>query len=150
MNLTSFGTANQSSLYWLKSAGPLNAIQPPISNTWGENLCTHTNAHLTPAWWMFDISYESPFITDISIYYRKSCTYTLGHTSLFIIFRWCGCRYIIFFKIWYKLYFFQLAVKTELFFHVRYLAVSLFCFFLGACTHFVSLINKQGKFFLWM
>lgn len=76
-NLTPFGKAIQSSRYAQNIFGPQTAIDPPISNEWGYDKCTHTNPALTSAWWMFNISYKSAFITDIKIYYREACTFTI-------------------------------------------------------------------------
>lgn len=53
-----------------------NAIDPPISNEFGFEKCSHTRIGNKPAWWMFRFSYESVYITDIAIYYREGCKYT--------------------------------------------------------------------------
>lgn len=70
-NLTPYGTATQSS--WLDGGhGHARfAIQPPISNAFSMTICTHT-ATLSdqPAWWMFQFSFGSAFITEIQLYYR--------------------------------------------------------------------------------
>ncbi|CAG2189961.1 unnamed protein product [Mytilus edulis] len=71
-NLTPFGKATQSSQYLGNSIPPPeNAINPPISNEFGFDKCTHTSLESTPSWWMFNISYGIVFITDIKIYYRE-------------------------------------------------------------------------------
>lgn len=76
VNLTAFGTANQSSLYGGKNYA-VNAINPPISNKFDLTKCTHTkdtNINNTVfAWWMFNISFGAAYITDILIYYREAC-----------------------------------------------------------------------------
>ncbi|XP_052087932.1 multiple epidermal growth factor-like domains protein 10 isoform X2 [Mytilus californianus] len=75
-NLTPFGIATQSSYIggYIQFGKPEYAIKPPISNEWSFYVCSHTNINRsrTPAdWWMFELSFESAFITDITIYYRE-------------------------------------------------------------------------------
>lgn len=73
-NLTPFGTASQSSRY-IRST-PDGAILPPISNRFTLETCSTTNVDGAPkAWWMFQFSFLSAFITDITIYYREGCKY---------------------------------------------------------------------------
>ncbi|XP_071129197.1 receptor-type tyrosine-protein phosphatase alpha-like [Mytilus edulis] len=81
-NLTPFGEATQSSIF--ETAGPQNAINPPISNEWGYTRCTHTSPSLNPSWWMFNISYGSAFITDIKIYYRQDFARRMDGFQLYI------------------------------------------------------------------
>ncbi|XP_052104992.1 uncharacterized protein LOC127738022 [Mytilus californianus] len=81
-NLARFGSATQSSQYG--SAVPQNAINPPISNEWGFTKCTHTSDNLSPAWWMFNISYGTVFITDITIYYRERFARRMDGFKLYI------------------------------------------------------------------
>ncbi|VDI50986.1 Hypothetical predicted protein [Mytilus galloprovincialis] len=73
-NLTPYGTATQSSHYKGTFGRPENAIHPPISNKWSGNICTHiiVDRSSTPAdWWMFQFSFGSAYITNITIYYRE-------------------------------------------------------------------------------
>lgn len=74
VNLARFGVASQSSTVYTGVAE--NAINPPISNAWGFDKCTHTVIGNRPAWWRFKFSMESVYITDITIYYRENCKYT--------------------------------------------------------------------------
>ncbi|OPL33916.1 hypothetical protein AM593_04499, partial [Mytilus galloprovincialis] len=70
-NLTPFGTASQSSRY--VGSTPEGAILPPISNEFTLKTCSTTNVDGAPkAWWMFQFSFVSAFITDITIYYREA------------------------------------------------------------------------------
>ncbi|CAC5381238.1 unnamed protein product [Mytilus coruscus] len=75
-NLTPFGTASQSSLFGSGYKGkPTNAVNPPISNHFSLNICAHTNANTHfnySAWCIFQFSYGSAYITDITIYYREN------------------------------------------------------------------------------
>ncbi|CAG2257240.1 MEGF10_11 [Mytilus edulis] len=68
-NLTPSGKASQSSQ--INTAGPHNAIDPPVSNEFDFAKCTHTYIDNNPQWWMFAFSFDSAFITDITIYYRE-------------------------------------------------------------------------------
>ncbi|VDI36886.1 Hypothetical predicted protein [Mytilus galloprovincialis] len=85
-NLTPFGTASQSSRF-IRST-PDGAILPPISNRFTLETCSTTNVDGAPkAWWMFQFSFLSAFITDITIYYREDSAYRMDgfrlcdHTS---------------------------------------------------------------------
>lgn len=79
LTYTPFGTASQSSIYGSGLGIPQNAINPPISNDWSFEKCsthTHDLVPIERAWWMFNISFGSAYITDVTIYYREACTYT--------------------------------------------------------------------------
>ncbi|XP_063443552.1 multiple epidermal growth factor-like domains protein 11 isoform X2 [Mytilus trossulus] len=82
-NLTPFGTATQSSNH---SIGvPQKALQPPVSNAYSINICSHTGiVSKTPAWWMFQFSFGISFITDITIYYRESYSYRMDGFKLYV------------------------------------------------------------------
>ncbi|CAC5412432.1 PTPRT [Mytilus coruscus] len=81
-NLTKFGQATQSST---QSRGRAqNAIYPPISNDWSFDKCTHTIIGKNPAWWMFQFSYESVYITDITIYYRQDLARRMDGFKLYV------------------------------------------------------------------
>lgn len=73
-NIARFGVATQSSTEYIGDAQ--NAIDPPISNEWSFDKCTHTVYFNKPAWWMFTFSDESVYITAITIYYREGCKHT--------------------------------------------------------------------------
>ncbi|XP_076115433.1 uncharacterized protein LOC143083098 [Mytilus galloprovincialis] len=84
-NLTPYGTATQSS--WLDGGhGHARfAIQPTISNAFSMTICTHT-ATLSdqPAWWMFQFSFGSAFITEIQLYYRHGAAYRMDGFKLYV------------------------------------------------------------------
>ncbi|VDH96050.1 Hypothetical predicted protein [Mytilus galloprovincialis] len=82
-NLTPFGTATQISTY---SGGiPQNAIKPPVSNAFSFDICTHTGiVSRTPAWWMFQFSFGTAYITDITIYYREQYAYRMDGFKLYV------------------------------------------------------------------
>ncbi|XP_063443549.1 multiple epidermal growth factor-like domains protein 10 [Mytilus trossulus] len=82
-NLTPFGTATQISTY---SIGfPQNAIKPPVSNAFSFDTCSHTGiVSRTPAWWMFQFSFEFAYITDITIYYRELYAYRMDGFKLYV------------------------------------------------------------------
>ncbi|VDI11983.1 Hypothetical predicted protein [Mytilus galloprovincialis] len=78
-NLTPFGTTTQSSAFDStdetrgKSA---NAINPPISNKYSLDDCSSTKLAQRgnlKAWWMFQFSFDTAYITDMTIYYREHC-----------------------------------------------------------------------------
>ncbi|XP_063398426.1 uncharacterized protein LOC134683184 [Mytilus trossulus] len=81
-NLTPFGEATLSSS--AHNTKPENAINPPISNTWSETYCTHTDYGQITAWWMFNFSFGSAFITDVKIYYRGSSRHRMDGFKLYI------------------------------------------------------------------
>ncbi|VDI38537.1 Hypothetical predicted protein [Mytilus galloprovincialis] len=83
-NLTPYGTATQSS--WLDGGiGHAQfAIQPPISNAFSMTICTHTNLSDKPAWWMFQFSFGSAFITEVQIYYRHGAAYRMDGFKLYV------------------------------------------------------------------
>ncbi|XP_063445964.1 uncharacterized protein LOC134725751 [Mytilus trossulus] len=80
-NLTPFGNASQSSSYNMNdpSRGKAeNAVNPPISNEYSLDKCSSTKLSLygmRSAWWMFEYSFDTAYITDITIYYRENCKY---------------------------------------------------------------------------
>ncbi|CAG2257239.1 PTPRT [Mytilus edulis] len=57
---------------------------PPISNSWDINKCTHTIIGSNPAWWMFTFSFESVYITDITIYYREGFSRRMDGFKLYV------------------------------------------------------------------
>lgn len=71
-NLTPFGQASLSSN---GGGAARNAIEPPVSNKFDMQKCTHTVLGYPNAWWMFQFYKESVFITDVTIYYREQCKY---------------------------------------------------------------------------
>lgn len=79
-NLTPFGNATQSSTYG-PYGKPEYAVNPPISNEFNLHrpYCTHTYPYKlnssvnSSAWWMFNFSFKTAYITDITIYYREGC-----------------------------------------------------------------------------
>ncbi|XP_052087518.1 receptor-type tyrosine-protein phosphatase T-like [Mytilus californianus] len=82
-NLAPLGKATQSSQSGI--AGPYNAIHSPVSNKWSDRYCTHTNTDFkSPAWWMFNSSFESTFITDVTIYYRENLAYRMDGFKLYV------------------------------------------------------------------
>ncbi|XP_076111595.1 uncharacterized protein LOC143079627 [Mytilus galloprovincialis] len=81
-NLTPFGKATLSSSAY--NTKPENAINPPISNTWSEKYCTHTGNGQITAWWMFNFSFGSAFITDVSIHYRNTYPHRMDGFKLYI------------------------------------------------------------------
>ncbi|XP_052071237.1 multiple epidermal growth factor-like domains protein 10 isoform X2 [Mytilus californianus] len=81
-NLTPFGKASQSSQYFY--GRPVNAINPPISNTFDNDYCSHTNLEKTAAWWMFQISFGTAYITDITIYYRENFARRMDGFKLYV------------------------------------------------------------------
>ncbi|CAG2228466.1 unnamed protein product [Mytilus edulis] len=88
-NLTPSGQASLSSTL-TSTTKAIKAIQPPISNTFmyqNHVLCTHTNGYRDenplPAWWMFEFSFESAYITEIQIYYREGRTTNEGHHTVY-------------------------------------------------------------------
>ncbi|XP_076112604.1 plexin-B1-like isoform X2 [Mytilus galloprovincialis] len=87
INLTAFGTANQSSLYGGKNYA-VNAINPPISNKFDLTKCTHTKDtdinNTVFAWWMFNISFGAAYITDILIYYREAYAKRMSGFELYV------------------------------------------------------------------
>ncbi|XP_052071239.1 multiple epidermal growth factor-like domains protein 10 isoform X2 [Mytilus californianus] len=81
-NLTPFGKASQSSQFI--TARPTNAIHTPISNTFSFSHCSHTNIEKTAAWWMFQLSFGTAYITDITIYYREKFARRMDGFKLFV------------------------------------------------------------------
>lgn len=79
-NLTPNGTATQSTSYDSTDSGkPENAVNPPISNEYSLDNCSSTKfatSGIGKAWWMFEFSFGTAYITDITIYYRKDCKFT--------------------------------------------------------------------------
>lgn len=75
-NLTPFGNATQSSTFSANSKAEY-AVNQPISNKFDLNgpYCSHTKTYPSNsnAWWMFNFSFKTAYITDITIYYRKEC-----------------------------------------------------------------------------
>ncbi|XP_063443557.1 uncharacterized protein LOC134724462 isoform X3 [Mytilus trossulus] len=80
-NLTPFGTATQSSTY--KGGIPQNAIKPPVSNVFSYGNCSHTG-NTRPAWWMFQFSIGTAYITDITIYYRERWSKRMDGFKLYL------------------------------------------------------------------
>ncbi|XP_063399962.1 multiple epidermal growth factor-like domains protein 10 [Mytilus trossulus] len=92
-NLTPFGRASQISTIAAGKTEAINAIQPPISNTFSSNsstiiYCTHTtgfyDSNPMPAWWMFEFSFESAYITEIQIYYREGQALRMDGFKLYV------------------------------------------------------------------
>ncbi|VDI55259.1 Hypothetical predicted protein [Mytilus galloprovincialis] len=90
-NLTPFGTASLSSTLDIWKTQAIKAIQPPISNTWTNRntiYCTHTDGYRDtnplPAWWMFEFSFESAYITEIQIYYREGLAIRMDGFKLYV------------------------------------------------------------------
>ncbi|XP_052071242.1 multiple epidermal growth factor-like domains protein 10 isoform X3 [Mytilus californianus] len=82
-NLTPFGTSTQSSTY--NSGIPQNAINPPVSNVFSFDICSHTGIFTrTPAWWMFQFSFGIAYITDITINYRESFSFRMDGFKLYV------------------------------------------------------------------
>ncbi|XP_063443559.1 uncharacterized protein LOC134724462 isoform X4 [Mytilus trossulus] len=81
-NLTPSGTATQSSTYERGIAQ--NAVEPPVSNVFSLNICTHTDNTRTPAWWMFQFSIGIAYITDITIYYRERFSERMDGFKLYV------------------------------------------------------------------
>ncbi|CAG2246636.1 unnamed protein product [Mytilus edulis] len=87
LNLTPFGTASQSSFYNTREGYPENAVKPPISNEFSQTKCTHTQdstSNTDPAWWMFNISFGTAYITDILIYYRNEFAHRMSGFKLYV------------------------------------------------------------------
>ncbi|VDH91210.1 Hypothetical predicted protein [Mytilus galloprovincialis] len=89
-NLTSSGQASQTGTL-NANTNAINAIKPPISNTFqtGSTIyCTHTfgydDPNPLPAWWMFEFSFESAYITDIQIYYREGQAIRMDGFELYV------------------------------------------------------------------
>ncbi|XP_063443560.1 uncharacterized protein LOC134724463 isoform X1 [Mytilus trossulus] len=80
-NLTPFGTATQSSTY--KGGIPQHAIKPPVSNVFSYGNCSHTG-NTRPAWWMFQFSIGTAYITDITIYYRERWSKRMDGFKLYV------------------------------------------------------------------
>ncbi|XP_063418249.1 plexin-B2-like [Mytilus trossulus] len=70
-DLGNYGIATQISTYY-EGGQPENAVKPPISNSFSLKNCSHTNIISEYAWWMFEFSFGTAFITDITIYYREN------------------------------------------------------------------------------
>ncbi|CAC5416822.1 unnamed protein product [Mytilus coruscus] len=87
-NLAKFGTASQSSYFDVNKGNPVNAVNPPISNNFSVAICTHTKDYKIgdnkTAWWMFNISFGTAYITDISIYYRENFAHRMSGFKLYV------------------------------------------------------------------
>ncbi|XP_052080383.1 uncharacterized protein LOC127718405 isoform X2 [Mytilus californianus] len=89
-NLTPFGTASQSSSYDSNDPSkgkPENAVNPPISNKYSLDNCSNTKQSYTgisEAWWMFEFSFNTAYITDITIYYRENYAYRMDGFKLYV------------------------------------------------------------------
>ncbi|CAC5418228.1 PTPRT [Mytilus coruscus] len=90
-NLTPFGQASLSSTLDAWKTTAIKAIQPPVSNAWAKRnsiYCTHTNGYKNtnpqPAWWMFELSFESAYITEIQIYYRENLAIRMDGFKLYV------------------------------------------------------------------
>ncbi|CAC5417488.1 unnamed protein product [Mytilus coruscus] len=81
-NLTPFGKATQSSQHF--AGRPENAINPPISNTFSIDHCSHTKLQKTEAWWMFQLSIGAAYITNVTIYYRENYAYRMDGFKLYV------------------------------------------------------------------
>ncbi|VDI84210.1 Hypothetical predicted protein [Mytilus galloprovincialis] len=84
-NLTPFGQATQSSKYHASEAE--HAINPPVSNEWGPDKCSHTagsRTNVSAAWWMFKFSFEMAYVTEILIYYREGYANRMNGFKIFI------------------------------------------------------------------
>ncbi|XP_052080668.1 plexin-B1-like isoform X9 [Mytilus californianus] len=90
LNLTPFGTASQSSIFTSGKGEPENAVNPPISNYFDNDLtkCTHTYSYLhsknKTAWWMFEFSFDTAYITDITLYYREKFAHRMSGFKLYV------------------------------------------------------------------
>ncbi|XP_063443566.1 uncharacterized protein LOC134724466 [Mytilus trossulus] len=80
-NLTPYGNATQSSSYL---TAPVNAIHPPIANTFSFPYCSLSNIQTTAAWWMFQFSFGTAYITDIAIYYRENYAHRMDGFKLYV------------------------------------------------------------------
>ncbi|CAG2255732.1 unnamed protein product [Mytilus edulis] len=80
-NLTPFGKATQSSSYL---TAPVNAINPPIANTFSFPYCSLSQTETTAAWWMFQFSFGTAYITDITIYYRENYADRMDGFKLYV------------------------------------------------------------------
>ncbi|CAC5362801.1 unnamed protein product [Mytilus coruscus] len=83
-NLTPFGKATQSSDFGDGKYRPEYAIKPPISNEFNTTICSHTYPQDTPAWWMFQFSFGSAYVTNINIYYRKDFAHRMDGFKLYV------------------------------------------------------------------
>ncbi|CAG2238871.1 unnamed protein product [Mytilus edulis] len=85
VNLTPFGKATQGPKFGIKGK-PENAIYPPISNKYNEDICTKSWTDLSsmPAWWMFEFSTGMAYVTDIMIYYRENYGIRMSGFQLYV------------------------------------------------------------------
>ncbi|XP_052087399.1 uncharacterized protein LOC127724469 [Mytilus californianus] len=85
-NLTPNGTALQSSVFNKPDGNPEYAINPPISNKFTLQTCSHTRpkGDNKPAWWMFQFSFGSAHITDVTIYYKEGLAIRMNGFKLYV------------------------------------------------------------------
>ncbi|XP_063443277.1 plexin-A1-like [Mytilus trossulus] len=88
-NLTPYGTATQSSSYSIdeNKGRPEYAIKPPISNQYSLDQCSSTKltgSGNLKVWWMFEFSFDTAYITDITIYYRENYAIRMDGFKLYV------------------------------------------------------------------
>ncbi|XP_071159994.1 plexin A3-like [Mytilus edulis] len=86
-NLTPNGTATQSSDNDAVKGKAENAINPPISNVYSIDDCSSTKLSpkgITEAWWMFIFSFDTAYITDVTIYYRENYAIRMDGFELYV------------------------------------------------------------------
>ncbi|CAC5384280.1 unnamed protein product [Mytilus coruscus] len=83
-NLTKKGKATMSSLFLKSGTKPENALNPPKSNNFTLETCSHKNPEFKPAWWMFQFSFGTAYITNITIYYRENYAIRMDGFKLYV------------------------------------------------------------------
>ncbi|XP_052080748.1 plexin-B2-like isoform X2 [Mytilus californianus] len=87
MNLAPNGTATQSSNNDAIKGKPENAVNPPISNEYSLDKCSHTKeaqSGINEAWWMFEFSFGTAYITEVTIYYRENSAKRMDGFRLYV------------------------------------------------------------------
>ncbi|VDI11984.1 Hypothetical predicted protein [Mytilus galloprovincialis] len=89
-NLTPFGTASQSSPYDfsdISKGKPENAVNSPVSNQFTLTTCSSTklsDRNIDAAWWMFNFSFNTAYISNVTIYYRENYSYRMDGFKLYV------------------------------------------------------------------
>ncbi|CAG2200935.1 unnamed protein product [Mytilus edulis] len=84
-NLTPYGNATHGPLFG-SNGQPDNAVKPPISNKYNLSICSKSWSYTTSAsaWWMFELSIDTAYITDITIYYRENYAVRMDGFRLYV------------------------------------------------------------------
>ncbi|XP_052080277.1 hepatocyte growth factor receptor-like isoform X2 [Mytilus californianus] len=87
LNLTPFGNGSQSSYISDVDGNPEYAVNPPMSNEYSLDKCSSSTEKVGQArgaWWIFEFSFDTAYITDITIYYRENNAFEMDGFQLYV------------------------------------------------------------------